>query len=183
MTSEHAASPPFGELLRGYRMAAGLSQEQLAERAGLSARAISDLERGVRRVPYPHTVAQLAAALGLTAPERARLAAAVRRGRAPRAAGSGGAAGRPRHNLPAPLTSFVGREDAVAEVAALLAGARLVTLTGAGGVGKTRLALAVAAGLVDESPGGVWLVELAPLAVPALVPQAVAAALGVREVP
>src|SRR5204862_7780375 len=105
MTGEQAAAPAFGELLRGHRAAAGLSQEQLAERAGLSARAVSDLERGARRAPYPHTVAQLAAALGLAAAERARLEAAIRRRRAPRA-GAGGARDRPRHNLPAQLTSF-----------------------------------------------------------------------------
>ena len=65
----------------------------------------------------------------------------------------------------------------------MLAGARLVTLTGAGGIGKTRLALQAAAGLLADYPDGVWLVELAPLSDPALVPQAVATALGVRETP
>ena len=71
----------------------------------------------------------------------------------------------------------------MAEVEQLLAATRLLTLTGAGGCGKTRLALQVAADLLEEYPDGVWLVELAPLADPALVPQAVAAALGVREEP
>src|SRR2546429_133095 len=68
----------FGDLLRRYRVAAGLSQEALAERALMSARAISDLERGVHRLPYKDTVAHLAAALGLEASERATLEAAAR---------------------------------------------------------------------------------------------------------
>jgi predicted ATPase/class 3 adenylate cyclase/tetratricopeptide (TPR) repeat protein len=85
------------------------------------------------------------------------------------------------NNLPVALTSFIGREREQAEVRALLGTARLVTLTGAGGAGKTRLALAVAGELLEEYPQGVWLVELAPLADPSLVPQAVAQALGQRE--
>lgn len=88
-----------------------------------------------------------------------------------------------RTNLPVQLTSFIGREREQGEVRALLATARLVTLTGTGGVGKTRLALAVAAELVGENPEGVWLVELAPLADPALVAPAAALALGIREEP
>lgn len=95
--------------------------------------------------------------------------------------GEGRETARPRHNLPAALTSFVGREREVAEVAALIASARLVTLGGPGGVGKTRLALEVARGVLDRFPDGVWLVELASLADPRLVVQTVSAALGVRE--
>jgi predicted ATPase/class 3 adenylate cyclase len=87
------------------------------------------------------------------------------------------------HNLPLPLTSFVGRERELATTRALLAAHRLVTLTGAGGVGKTRLALEAAGALAPAYPDGVWLAELAALADPALVPQAVAAAAGVREQP
>jgi predicted ATPase/DNA-binding SARP family transcriptional activator/Tfp pilus assembly protein PilF len=87
---------------------------------------------------------------------------------------------RPRHNLPLHLSSFIGRETELAELRRLLAGARLVTLTGAGGCGKSRLALQAAAGLVDDFADGVWLVELAPLADPALVPQAVAEALDLQ---
>ena len=88
-----------------------------------------------------------------------------------------------KHNLPAPRTSFVGREREIVEVKRTLAMTRLLTLTGAGGSGKTRLALEVARDLVGAYPDGVWLVELAPLSEAALVPQAVAAALGVREQP
>jgi non-specific serine/threonine protein kinase len=88
---------------------------------------------------------------------------------------------KPKHNLPVQLTSFIGREKEIAEVKRLLNEKRLVTITGPGGTGKTRLSLQVATDLLDTSPDGVWLVELAPLADPALVPQAVATALGVRE--
>jgi len=88
-----------------------------------------------------------------------------------------------RHNLPVPLTAFIGRERELAEVGRLLGTSRLLTLTGAPGVGKTRLALEIADDLVDRFPDGVWLIELAPLADPSLVPQTVATVLGVREQP
>ncbi|MGI8808499.1 MAG: AfsR/SARP family transcriptional regulator [Acidimicrobiales bacterium] len=84
-------------------------------------------------------------------------------------------------NLPAGLTSFVGREDDIAEVERLCADARLVTLVGAGGVGKTRLALEVASRLLDAHPDGVFLVELAPLSDAGGIYQRVLASLGVRE--
>jgi hypothetical protein len=101
--------------------------------------------------------------------------------------------GRPSHNLPAQLTSFVGREREVAALEALLGATRLLTLTGVGGVGKTRLALHLAEANVDAFADGVWLVELAGLAdprsarvprsalVPALLSQAVTTALGIRK--
>ncbi|HLJ61020.1 MAG TPA: tetratricopeptide repeat protein [bacterium] len=88
-----------------------------------------------------------------------------------------------RHNLPQELSSFVGRDLERAEVGQLLSTARLVTLTGTGGCGKTRLALRVAAEVVPRYADGVWLVELAPLTDPALVLQTVASTLGVREIP
>jgi predicted ATPase/DNA-binding SARP family transcriptional activator/DNA-binding CsgD family transcriptional regulator len=89
----------------------------------------------------------------------------------------------PRHNLLAPRTSFVGREREIVEVKRALSMTRLLTLTGAGGSGKTRLALEVARDLLGAYPDGVWLAELAGLSEGDLVPQAVAAALGVKERP
>ncbi len=86
-----------------------------------------------------------------------------------------------RHNLPVQLTSFIGREREIAEVTGLLTTSRLVTLTGTGGCGKTRLALEVAARVVDWFADGVWLVELAALTDGQLVVQAVASALGLRQ--
>src|SRR5882757_6748525 len=86
-------------------------------------------------------------------------------------------------NLPAAATSFIGRKSEVAEVQAAVRTHRLLTLTGVGGVGKTRLALEVAAGLADEFPDGVWFFELAAVADPAAVPDAVAAVLGITQQP
>jgi predicted ATPase len=105
-----------------------------------------------------------------------RWAGAAARGAAP----PGGPSAPP---LPIPPTSFVGREAALAEVTDLLGTTRLLTLTGAGGCGKTRLALEAAAGAAERYAHGVRWVDLAPLAEPALVPDAVAAALGAREAP
>src|SRR5216684_2011264 len=92
-------------------------------------------------------------------------------------------ASKPKHNLPYQLTSFVGREQEIAQIEELVTAHRLVTLTGAGGAGKTRLAIEVASRLVDAFADGVWLVELAALSDPRLVPQAVAQALEVKEQP
>ena len=91
----------FGSRLRRLREAAGLTQEELAERAGLSPMAIGMLERGQRRRPYPYTVQALGAALGLSEEERTELAEAVpKRGQAPSA---------PAPSLPVPLTPIIGR--------------------------------------------------------------------------
>ena len=87
------------------------------------------------------------------------------------------------HNLPVPRTSFVGRERELPEVKRFLDAARLLTLTGAGGSGKTRLALEVARGVVRAYPGGVWLVRLAPLSEPEMVTQAVVETLEIPEQP
>src|SRR3712207_6064134 len=95
----------FGDLLRRHRLAAGLTQEALAERAGLSARAVSDLERGLRRAPYRDTVRSLADALRLSAAERTALEGAASRRRGPRPGLS-----LPVTDLPTPLTPLVGRE-------------------------------------------------------------------------
>ncbi len=86
---------------------------------------------------------------------------------------------RPSGNLPSVATSFIGRDAEVAELAVLLVDHRLVTLTGVGGVGKTRLALSVAGRLTNEFNDGIWFVELAPVGDPAAVPAAVATALGI----
>ena len=85
------------------------------------------------------------------------------------------------HNLPVQLTTFVGRSAEMTSIKALLGSSRLVTLTGPGGAGKTRLALQVGAELIDGSPDGVWLVDLAPQRDPSLVHQAALSALGLRE--
>ncbi|MFQ5654645.1 MAG: tetratricopeptide repeat protein [Planctomycetota bacterium] len=87
------------------------------------------------------------------------------------------------NNLPIPLTSFIGREEMLQELRNLLGDHRLVTLTGVGGCGKTRLSIEVGWKALGDHPDGVWLVELASLAQPELVPRAVAKVLGLREEP
>src|SRR5262245_27202680 len=169
----------FGALLREHRLVAGLSQEALAEQAGISLRGLSDLERGLRNAPHPATVGRLAEALGLDAASRAELTAALRRATAPAAAERRpDSAGAP---LPIPLSSFVGREQELGEIQRLLEGARLLTLTGSGGIGKTRLALEVTRAAAAEPGGSAAFVELAPLAEVTSVSQTVAAALRVPE--
>ena len=96
---------------------------------------------------------------------------------------AGATASEAKHNLPVPRTSFVGREREMVEVKRALAMTRLMTLTGAGGSGKTRLALEVCRDLVGTYPGGIWFVRLAPLSKGALVSKAVAEALKVPERP
>src|SRR6188472_2857434 len=84
-----------------------------------------------------------------------------------------------RGKLPRPATTLIGRDEALAEVTALLGTHQLVTLSGVGGVGKTRLALATGAALAEVYPDGVWLVELGPVGDPDAVPAAIADALGI----
>jgi predicted ATPase/DNA-binding NarL/FixJ family response regulator/DNA-binding XRE family transcriptional regulator len=179
----HEATASFGGLLRQYRQAAGLTQDGLAGRAGLSVHGIQKLERGVTH-PYRDTALRLAAVLHLGPNDEDRFLAAVRpvRRRGTVHSDIPWLAARP--SLPIPLGSFVGREKEQAEVLSLLyqQRTRLVTLTGPGGVGKTRLALQVASQVGDQFDEGVVFISLAPVADPALVVSAIADALDVREV-
>lgn len=168
----------FGGLLRTLREARALTQDELAERAGVTVKAVGALERGERRRPYPHTVRALADALDAGPDERAALIASVPARARP--AADPPPAPAPVGPPPAPV---FGRDADVDAVAALLrAGDRpVVTLTGLGGVGKTTLALAVARRVRGGFPGGVVVVELAGVRDAAGVLPAVAAALGVPE--
>ena len=178
---------PFGDLLVRLRAAAGLTQEQLAARAGLSTAAITALESGKRRAPRFTTIELLATALGLDAQHRQALVAAARdtsRGvvRDPR---------RPPWHSVAEPTLLLGRAHELDLIVRSLAAGdtRLMTLVGPAGVGKTSLALAAAARLAEDTlesghrfPDGVTLVDLTPVRDPDLVPSAIARAIGLLDV-
>jgi DNA-binding XRE family transcriptional regulator len=186
------ATSGFAGLLRQLRADARLTQQELAKAAGLSPRAVSDLERGINRTARQDTAVRLAGALGLAEPARSLFVAAAL-GRIQAAQVLAGGRGQPPggppgsagglHGFAPALTSFVGRAGPVRAVAALLDRDRLVTVTGPGGAGKTRLAGQVADQVAGRFADGAWLAELAPVRDPALVPAVVAAALGIRDQP
>jgi predicted ATPase len=177
----------FGALLKRYRRAAGLSQEVLAERVGYSIGHLSRLERAAR-LPGTAIVARLADTLELDPTDRAIFAAAAHQPEtidpvAPHIAAPHRAQAPAPDNLPPQLTPLVGRERQQALVTHLLnrEDVRLLTLTGPGGVGKTRLALQVAGGLRDRFRAGVCFVSLASVRDPGLVLPTLAQELGIRE--
>ena len=172
----------FGDILRRHRASANVTQEDLAQKTGLTPQAIGLLERGVRRRPHAYTVRKLAEALELEGSELAEFEAAARQTSARREPTEPS-----RPGLPTPPTPLVGREREAAAVTDLLAReeVRLLTLTGPGGVGKTRLALEAAARMAGGSSrtfaDGAVFVPLAPVRDPSVVPSALAGALGIRE--
>ena len=175
----------FAQLLRQARREAGLTQEELAERAGISPRAVSNLERGINRAPRRDTLELLFTALNLeseeqTRWERVRKRLSVR----PESAISSVTASRSQgQRLPEPLTSFFGREEVLPRIQQMLTESRLVTLTGPGGVGKTRLGIAVAGLERHRRADGVFFVPLAHIGHPDLVIPAIVRALGIDETP
>jgi predicted ATPase/DNA-binding XRE family transcriptional regulator len=175
-------------LLRRYRLAAGLSQEALAERARMSKNGIGALERGYRRTPRRETLGFLAVALALDAEQRRTFeATAARSGALRRHGGASVTVGPWPHartsNLPLALTNFVGRSSELGEISALVRAHRLVTVTGAGGVGKTQTALQVGRSFSDEAGVTVAFAGLAPIGAGSLVVAVIAAAVAVQEVP
>ena len=179
-------SSGFGTLLRHYRLAAGLSQETLAERARVSLDGISALERGYRRTPQRETLVLLAAALALSDEQRQAFEAAAARPQLPRRRGESSVTvgpwpGAESASLPFSLSSFIGRDADLDEISALVRKHRLVTITGAGGVGKTQTALRAANGLGDIVES-LRFVALAPVGDSSLAASAIATALGVQEV-
>ena len=184
---EEEGSSDFGSILRRYRLAMGLSQGALAERAGLSLYGISALERGYRRAPQRETLVRLARALALNEEQRQAFENAAVRPSSPRHRGGASVTVGPwqtgrTQTLPFALTSFVGREAELHRIRALLRKHRLVTITGAGGVGKTQTALRAAIERSESPDGSVRFVALAAIRDPSLVVATIAAALGVQEV-
>jgi non-specific serine/threonine protein kinase len=172
--------------LRIRRRALGLTQAELADQLTVSANTVARWERGELRVGQPRLVARTLTRLERNMPAESGTAHRGERTRTGRARTTlkplpGGVPDQPRHNLPAELTSFVGREHELTRLVERLDTARLVTLVGPGGVGKTRLALQVANRIFRSHSRDAWFVELAPLADSAMVAPAVAATLGVRE--
>jgi predicted ATPase len=165
-------SLPLAELLRRYRAEAHVSQEELAERAGVAARTIGDIETGVSLWPRAITISLISEALGLDAPSKETLRAASSR------RGLKSSSELPHASL------LVGRETDMAAVLALLRddAVHLVTLTGGPGVGKTALAAAAARELRPEFGDRIRLIDFAALTDPALVPTKVSLAVGVRDV-
>lgn len=173
----NAAGPSsFGALLRDFRLAAGLSQDALAERAAMSADGIGALERGVNKAPQRETLALLLRALQLDPQQRQAIEAAAKRPSRPR-----GSAARAGHNLPRLAAPLFGRANELSELEGLVAKSQVVTLTGTGGVGKTRLAIELGYAARGEFDDGIWFVDLAALRDPSDVPWALAYAFGVRE--
>ena len=169
----------FGELLREYRIAAGMSQEGLAERARMSAVTIGALERGLRKAPRRDTIELLANALAVDQERRAALEAAADGARARRRTPPGQPAG-PAARLPygsVPSNSLVGREEDVASTVARLGRYRVVTVTGPGGIGRCDLALEIA----RRVPSGPWekvcFTDLTPLTDGAFIAGSIASAM------
>jgi predicted ATPase/DNA-binding XRE family transcriptional regulator len=180
------AEVSFGEWLKRRRSALGLTQEQLALQIHCSTSALRKFESEERR-PSAEVVESLAEIFTIPPEERPSF---LRFARGDWQAFVGGdTENAPWHaskieqqsNLPSPITSFIGREKEQVEVLQLLDKNRLVTLTGTGGIGKTRLAIQVGNRLVQGYPDGVWFIPLDSLFDPLLVPQTVASVLDIRE--
>ena len=169
----------FGAHLKVLRETAGFTQEELATIAGLSVHAVSALERGERKRPYVETVRSLSAALDLSGPARDALIASARAPVSTTAveelSGS---------TMPVPLTRLLGREHDLAALRTWIAdpSARLITLVGTGGVGKTRLALELGREVADEGVTHVAFVPLAVIRDPAFVASAIAESVGLADV-
>jgi predicted ATPase/DNA-binding XRE family transcriptional regulator len=177
--------PDFASLLRQYRRRGGLTQEDLAERAGLSPAAVSLLERGITLAPQRATVSLLSSALNLSPDEAAVFFEKARRSRQPDAAIASQVSSNIAlsGNLPVPLTPLIGRERERAALLELLErdAIRLLTLTGPAGVGKTRLELELAATLQRERGTDVVFVGLIPIREPERVLPAIAQTLEIQE--
>lgn len=176
----------FGYWVLRQRKALDLTRAELARRVGCASETIKKIERDERR-PSQQIAELLANALAVPTEEQT-LFLQVARGkrpvnRLPLISESATFLRKRLHNLPAPITSFIGREKEQQEVIDLIAKHRLVTLTGAGGIGKTRLSLQVGNRLLNDYSHGIWFVELVSILDPLLVPRTTAIAIGLRDEP
>lgn len=174
----------IGDMLKKFRQEAGLTQEVLAERSNLSVRAISDLERGLSRLPRYETLDLLTKALGLSAEQRSALFSVARPG-LPGVKVREDPPKRPLPGLPVPPAAMIGRDVELAMGLEFVeeAEARLLTVTGPGGVGKTRLALALAHELRPGYADKLVWVDLAAIREPHQVPKVIAERLNLKEQP
>src|SRR5262245_56923704 len=171
--------PLFGSWLRQRRKALDLTQVDLADQVGCSVITIKKIEADERR-PSKQITERMADVLAIASAERADFVAFARRSVASLPAPPvQRAAPTPSHNLPSQLSTFIGRADELAQIAKWIdnPACRLLTLVGPGGIGKTRLALQAASEQGGHWTHGVWLVPLAPLNTPDLLPAAIAGAL------
>ena len=188
MTEDPLGDRPesFGDLVRRQRARSALTQEELAERAGISTRTVSDIERGLRTSVYRETARRLANGLGVDGIERAAFERAARRPAGPAGRTAGPSADGPTvaPRLPAPLTKLIGRSDELQGVATALGsrGVRILTLMGPGGIGKTRLAVEAAIELGSSFADGVCFVPLAVTRDAAFVPALIAREIGIASV-
>ena len=157
--ARHAA---LSDVLRSYRLRAGLSQEELAERASVSAKAIGAIEQGLRKAPYRQTIVQIAQALRLSDADTALLVEAADRSRRLGGTRSGAPAEAVTSTLPRPMTTFIERPE-VGMIAALAREHRCVTVVGPGGIGKTRTAVEAADRLARTSGRSAYFIDLSAI--------------------
>ena len=174
-------STSFGTWLRQQRRALDLTQKALAEQVGCAEITVRRMEADEYK-PSSELALILFEKLGIPEPERSQW---VRFARGltgyPNNHATPSPSRKPSTNLPVPLTSFIGREQEVERIQHRLGGHRLVTLIGAGGIGKTRLSQQVASQCIGDYANGVWLVELASVNDPVLVPQTISAVFGIQQ--
>jgi predicted ATPase/DNA-binding XRE family transcriptional regulator len=170
----------FGRWLRQKRRALDLTQKSLANQVGCAEITVRRMEADAYK-PSKELALALFEKLGIPELERDQWVHFARGVAEFPRKNSVSPAGNQRTNLPLSLTSFIGREKEQTEITKLLENNRLVTLTGVGGIGKTRLSIQVASRLLNDFPDGIWLVEFASLSDPTLVQQVVGKALGLID--
>ncbi|HSL45732.1 MAG TPA: helix-turn-helix domain-containing protein [Anaerolineales bacterium] len=171
----------FGMWLRKQRRALDLSQKALADQVGCAEVTLRRIETD-RLKPSKALANIILVKIGIPDADRPQWISFAR-GLSGFPTSTTPSSNEPMTNLPAPLTTFIGREKEQVDVIRLIAKHRLVTLTGAGGIGKSRLSMKVGEQIAGDYPSGVWLVELAPIPDPSLVPHTTALTLGLREDP